>query len=404
VETNIDIIAQLLNLGNNWSVEEIKFDKTKKEIDIFIKYSKTKGYFPNTKTIYSVHDYSKVRRIRHLDILDYETYLNFKTPRVMNDSGEIRQIELSWADSRVSFSYLFENKVIELLELSKNQGKTAIHLNVSFDIVHGIMQRAVERGLTRRNLNETKALSIDEKSFGNGHKYITVLSDPITKRVLDIIEGRKIEDTEELLTWTLSPQQLESIELVSMDMWKPFMTAVDNVIPQAQIIHDKFHTAKYLNKGVDDVRKKEVSSQESLKKTKYLFLKNSEDWNEFQRFKFEEIKSINLLTGLAWQLKENFKGIYNQNNRYLCLQYFKEWYIDVINAQIPQMVKVADTILSHLKGIINSAIYEISNSVAENINSQIQVVKSIARGFPNFNGYRNAILFFNGKLNMMISC
>lgn len=64
------------------------------------------------------------------------------------------------------------------------------------------------------------------------------------------------------------------------------------------------------------------------------------------------------------------------------------------------MVKVADTLLNHLKGVINSAVYEYTNSVAENLNSQIQVIKSVGRGFANVNAYRNAILFFQGKLYM----
>ena len=107
-----------------------------------------------------------------------------------------------------------------------------------------------------------------------------------------------------------------------------------------------------------------------------------------------------MVTSKAWQIKENFKGIYNQENKIKCLQYFGEWYKDVLNASIKQMLRVADTLLNHLKGIINSAVYEFTNSVAENLNSQIQIVKSVARGFNNVGGYRNAILFFQGKLNM----
>ena len=80
------------------------------------------------------------------------------------------------------------------------------------------------------------------------------------------------------------------------------------------------------------------------------------------------------------------------------MEYFEQWYINVLEKGIKQMVKVADTLLNHLKGIINSAIHQLSNSVAENLNAQIQTVKSVAKGYPNFNGYRNSILFFQGKL------
>jgi transposase len=284
--------------------------------------------------------------------------------------------------------------------MSKNQTKTAEFFDTTFDIVHTIMQRAVSRGLERRNLDDISAISLDEKSFKYGQKYITILSDPIKKCVLDIIEGRKLEDTQELLTWTLSPLQLDNIKIVTMDMWKPFMTAVEEIIPQADILHDKFHTAKYLNKAVDDVRKQEVENQEILKKNKYLFLKNKENWTELQTLKFEEINQINLTTSQAWHIKENFKGIYHLESKELCLNYFKQWYIDTFESGIKQMIKVADTLLNHLKGIVNSAISNLTNSVAENLNSQIQVIKSVGRGYANVDGYRNSILFFQGKLNM----
>jgi transposase len=67
------------------------------------------------------------------------------------------------------------------------------------------------------------------------------------------------------------------------------------------------------------------------------------------------------------------------------------------------MIKVADTMLKHLKGIVNAAVSDVTNSIAENLNAQIQVVKSIARGFANANAYRNAILFFQGNLKLFHS-
>ncbi|PWA08247.1 hypothetical protein DB891_12680 [Flavobacterium laiguense] len=55
----------------------------------------------------------------------------------------------------------------------------------------------------------------------------------------------------------------------------------------------------------------------------------------------------------------------------------------------------------HLKGIVNAAVTTLSNGIAENINSKIQIVKSVGRGFKSVKGYRNALLFFNGKLDLL---
>ena len=395
-----DFILRLLNLGNNWKIKDIIINENFKEIDIYIEYVSAVGLCSKTLKECVIYDYGEERRIRHLDLFEYKTYLNVRIPRVKNDNSEVTIMKLDWASSRVSYSYLFEIKIIEALLMSKNQTKTADFFDTTFDIVHGIMLRAIERGLLNRTLDDTYVLSIDEKSFSSGQQYITILSDPINKKVLDIIEGRKTDDALELLGWTLSPSQLDNIKFVTMDMWKPFKTAVNTLIPYANIVYDKFHISKYLNKGVDDTRKDEVKKHKELKGAKYIFLKNKKYWSQQQLVKFEAINSANLVTSKAWQLKENFKGFYLQDTVNECIKYFGEWYSDTVQSGIKNMVKVADTLLKHLDGIIPAAITDFTNSVAENINSQIQVVKTVGRGFANPNAYRNAILFFQGKLNL----
>ena len=400
MDSKIDLIERLLNLGDDWEVVDILINEPFKEIDLFLRYRKKTAFYPGQKKEYKIYDYAKERRVRHLDILDYKTYFNMRVPRVKNNKSEISIIELDWADKRVGYTYQFEERVLFTLLLSKNQTKTADYLDTTFDIVHNIMERAVDRGLKRRDLSGILGLCIDEKSYKKGHNYLTILSDPITKSVLDVIDGRTTESTQELLSWTLSPSELEQVLLVSMDMWKPYMNAVKEIIPKAEIVHDKYHVAAYLNKAVDQVRRKEVKKQEILKKSRFLFFKNEENWTESQRWKFEQINEINLDTSKAWKIKENFKGIYMQGDKQLCLRYFEQWYENTLELNIQPMIKVADTMLRHLDGIINSAFTHVTNSIAEGINSQIQVIKTVARGFANPDRYRNAILFFQGNLRL----
>ena len=100
-------------------------------------------------------------------------------------------------------------------------------------------------------------------------------------------------------------------------------------------------------------------------------------------------------------MKENFKQIYNYWKTKECINYFKKWYTNVIESQIKPMITVADTILNHIEGVINAVVTTMSNSIAENINGKIQIIKAVARGYKNIKGYRNAILFFNGNLELL---
>lgn len=396
-----EILRHLLNFGLDWEIEDLKIKEHEKEIDLYLKYVKTSCYLDDSEPECSIYDYSKTRRVRHLDLFDYKTFINFRTPRAKTSKGNVVKIPVSFADSRVSFSYLFEVKVIKTLELSKNQTHTAKYLNTTFEVIHHIMKRAVKRGLQRRNLDDLTSLSIDEKSVFNGHNYITVLSDPINKRVIDIIEGRKEEDVEELIISSLNETQRSRIRHITMDMWKAFISCAEKILPQASIVHDNFHIMKYLNKGVDETRKLEVKSREELKKTKYIFLKNPDNLTNNQQNIFKEINQINLKTSEAWKMKENFKQIYNYWNPNECINYFKNWYTNVLESEIKPMIVVADTILNHIEGVINAAVTNMSNAIAENINGNIQIIKAVGRGFKNIKGYRNAILFFNGNLETL---
>ena len=324
---DLSLLNKILEFGNGWRVKNFRIDKRSKEIDIDLEFVDKTCFYSKEESECAIYDYSKARRIRHLDLFGYKSYLNFRTPRAKLSNEDIKIIPLDFADKRVSFTFDFEIKVILTLEMSQNQSKTANYLSTSFEIVHNIMKRAVKIGLVRRELDDVRVLSLDEKSFSNGHQYFTVLSDPKDKRVLDIIEGRRLEDAQELIQKTLTPTQQNNINWVTMDMWQPYISCVEEILPNADIVHDNFHIIKYLNKAVDDVRKSEVKANEELKKTKYLFLKSKENWTQNQEIKFQEINQINLKTADAWRMKENFKEIYGFWNPEQCINFFKQFRI-----------------------------------------------------------------------------
>jgi transposase len=74
--------------------------------------------------------------------------------------------------------------------------------------------------------------------------------------VLDLVPERKLDAAVSLLE-TLTPTQRASVKAVAVDMWPAYMSATRQCIPQADIVHDKFHVSKYLGEAVDTVRKHE---------------------------------------------------------------------------------------------------------------------------------------------------
>src|SRR5678816_1730869 len=119
---------------------------------------------------------------------------------------------------------------------AQNQSKAKELLKLSWDEVHLIQEKAVQRGLERRVAGELKHLGVDEKSFLKGHQYATILSDLDHPRVLDVARDRKEYSLGELLNKIPEPQR-DNIEAVALDMWEPFINAVEQYLPQVDIVH-----------------------------------------------------------------------------------------------------------------------------------------------------------------------
>jgi len=400
--TNIDIIEQILNFGPNWRVTAVEADHAHQKVHIQVDYVNPMGTDPETGTPLPLYDHRKKRVWQHLPIMQYSTYIHCRVPRVRTTAGKVRTISVPWADEGERHTYLFESFIIDLLQACRNQSKVAELMRTSFDKVNRIMNLATERGLARRDIQdgEVKQLSLDEKSFMRGHRYVSVLVDPMGKRVLDVAEGRTIEATKALLSSSLTQNQLAEVEAVSMDMWEAYMSAVRELMPGADIVHDKFHIVKYLNTALDDTRKQEVRSQSLLKDSKFAMLKHHDNLTELQRAKFDEVMEAGLNTSQAWCLCEDFRAVLEADSLPEGVAFYDIWEERVRESMIKPMVKLAKTFRNHLEGILNVIKHRITNALIERFNGKIQELKAIGRGYRVFENFRYAILFYNGKLDL----
>jgi len=243
-------------------------------------------------------------------------------------------------------------------------------------------------------------LSVDEKSFQKGHSYVTVLSHPESGRVLEVVEHRTLKACRSLIDTTLTEEQLRQVKTISMDLWQAFIGMAKEKLPQAEIIHDKFHLIKYLNEAIDKVRRREVKEHAELKDSRYALLKNEENLTEKQHLKFEMIRAANYEVSRAWEAWENFKEVFKNVSLEASEAIFWEWSEAVKESGIKEVIKVGETFASHLRGVLNAMTSSLSNAMAERLNGKIQLLKSIGRGYRKFENFRSAVLFFYGKLSL----
>jgi transposase len=336
--------------------------------------------------------------------MQFETVLVARAPRTNCDECGVLTAEVPWAEPHGRFTLLFEAFAIRVLQAASSIEQGRKLLGLDWRAANTIMKSAVQRGLESRQLDELKHVGIDEKNFGKGHDYISVLTDIGGGRVLEVAPGRTEESADSL--WKTVPEEVrEAIEGVAVDMWAAFVNSTEKHVPEADIVHDRFHIVKHLGEAVDQVRRAEHKTlrqegDERLTGSRYLWLTNEENLSEARAATFENLKAANLKTSRAWALREMFRGFYEQSTEAAGREFFKNWYAWASRCQLKPVVKVAKMIHRHFERIVTWFSHQISNATAEGFNSLIQALKSAARGFRNFENYRVRILFKCGKLDL----
>jgi transposase len=352
----------------------------------------------------SIHDCAPERTWRHLDTMQFMTLIRARTPRADCPEHGVKTMQVPWAAPQGRFTLLFERFAVEVLLASASVSQACALLGLSWDTAQEIMRRAVQRGLERRQLERLKYLGMDEKSFRRGQSYVTLLTDLEESRVLDVVEERTAEAANQL--WdTLSPEQKQGVEAVAVDMWEPFIQTIQTQVPDADIVHDKFHVSKYLGEAVDKVRRQEhkellAQGDETLKGTRQLWLYNPQNFSPEQAEEFSALKDLHLKVARAWAAKELFSQFWEYQEEGWARRFFKDWFGWVSRSRLKPVVDVAQMLKRHLDNLLTYLKHHITNAVTEGLNSKIQSLKSAARGFRSFRNYRIRILFFCGKLNL----
>jgi transposase len=251
-----ELYRRILGIEAPWYVDRVELQLAEGQVHVYLEHHDMVNWpCPECRAGCQLYDHQPERQWRHLDTCQYQTILHAQPPRSECAEHGVRVIRLPWAEPSSRFTALFEALTIEWLKQA-SQKAVAGQMGLSWDEIHGIMERAVERGLKRRQAEPVPALGIDEKAFRKGHRYFTLVNDLEQSRVLYVAEDRTQASLEGF--WlTLTKEQQASIQAVAMDMWDPYVNSVRANLADAdrKIVFDKFHIAKHLGDAVDRVRR-----------------------------------------------------------------------------------------------------------------------------------------------------
>lgn len=396
---------QILGETSPWVVSEVRLDVERllNEVRLTVRPD-TVWACPKCHQRMHIKEW-RTRRWRHMDTCQFKTFLEAAVPLVECSEHGVQTVQVPWAEGSSRFTMFFESFAIGVLE-SCPTAQAGKLLRISWDEADGIKQRAVRRGLARRQLGDLNYVCVDEKAVGRGHDYVTVVTGVVAgePEVLYVGDGRDEAALNGFWEW-LGPEACARIKAVSMDMGQPYQNSVHRYCPDAELIFDPFHMMKMLNNAVDEVRRLEAvmgtgAERSALKQTRQMWLWGEENLPERHAPRFAALKVSTLKTARAWRIKElwrTFKRCVDVDD---ARAFFHKWYAMAMRSKLNAIKKVARTFKAHLAGIVALFKHGFCNALAEGVNSRIQLLMQKSCGYRNRQRLKTDILFHFGGLNM----
>jgi transposase len=402
-----ELYRALLGLEAPWRVARVDLDVKKQRVDVFAEHGARKSWpCPECEEPCGLHDHDEERTWRHLDSCQFQTHLHARVPRVRCDKHGVKQVKVPWAEPKSRFTLLFERFAIDVLWETDVLGAARI-LGLSWDEAHGIMERAVERGLARREHKVPEYVGIDEKAIARGQRYATIACDLSDGHVIEIAPERTKESVVRCFGRFSLNELAAGIKGVAMDMWDPFIRVVSAMLPEAdaKIVFDRYHIVAHMNDAVDIVRRREnralrIDGDDRLVGSKHMWLYGAENLPEHYAADFSSLRQSNLKTARAWAIKETLRDLWNQPTREDGEAWYKRWHFWATHSRLAPVKKVAAMIRRHLDGVLSYFTHRITNSASEALNSTVQMIKKRAFGFRSFANFRIAVLFRCGRLQL----
>lgn len=340
----------------------------------------------------------EVRSFRALPIGRRRVTIVLPVPRVdCGWCGAVRQVPIPFARPRCTVTKPFERYALDLGRHMTIQD-VARHLGVGWDMIKEIQARDLGRRFARVKLKHLRQIAIDEISIGRGQRYLTVVLDLESGRVVHVAQGKGADALKSF--WKRLRASHARVRAVAMDMSLAYAAAVREYLPKAVIVFDRFHISKLYNEKLSDLRRdlqreaEDVMHRKVLKGTRWLLLKNPENLDDTrrERERLAEALRLNAPLATAYYMKEDLRQIWEQPDKATARRVLADWIARAEASGIRMLQRFAKTLRTYRNGILAWYDYRISTSPLEGTNNKIQTMKRQAYGFRDLEFFKLKIL------------
>ena len=235
------------------------------------------------------------------------------------------------------------------------------------------------------NLDDIRALLIDEKSIGKGHHYLTVVLNADTGETLFLGEGKRKSTLDKFLV-SLTLEQRASIECVGIDRGGSYKASVKEYLPDADIVFDKFHIIANYNEVIDKIRRREwrqaeVDDKPFIKGQRFNLFRNPENLTPKRETSLHELLSMNEDLNQAYILKDMLRQLWTYTYKACAGKFLDKWIELAKDTGIDELKRFAKGLNRAREGLLSYCQHRITSAKIEAFNGVIKRIVYKACGY-----------------------
>lgn len=339
------------------------------------------------------YDHGEGKRFwRSLDAGTVTVWLEAKTSRVECRDHGVIVAAVPWARHDAGHTRAFDDQVAWL---AVHTSKSAVCklMSVAWRTVGAVIDRVVKDARARSDpFDGLVRIGIDEISYKRGHKYLTVVVDHDTGRLVWAAAGRDKATLQKFFE-LLGPVRAAQIRLVSADAAEWIATVVSKCCLNATLCADPFHMVAWATTALDEIRREHWRNArqhgakgtiQQIKGCRYALLKNPENLTDYQQVSLASVQKLNKTMWRAYLLKEQFRLVFQLRGTE-AIQALNDWIKWAQRSRIKPFVHLAKRIKKHRASIEATLTHGLSNALIESTNTKIRLLMRTAYGFRSTN-------------------
>ena len=338
------------------------------------------------------------RRWRSLDLGTIPVWLEADAPRVNCPEHGPTVRAVPWARHGAGHTRAFDEQVAWL---ATQCSKTAVVelMRIAWRTVGAIITRVwADVEAVHDRFAGLRRLGIDEISYKRGHRYLTVVVDHDSGRLVWAAPGRDKATLEAFFDALEASGEgrCAAITHVSADGADWISDVVADRCVNAVRCADPFHIVRWATDALDEVRRqawneargavhqrragRATGHAKALKHARYALWKNPENLTTRQQAKLAWVAKADPRLHRAYLLKEGLRLVF-QLGYQDAIDALEAWIGWARRCRIPAFVALQTRIVKHKASILAAIEHGLSNGRIESVNTKIRLITRVAFGF-----------------------